>query len=281
MRARGAERSSRSGRALRWAGLALLLAAAAVVAAAGVTMPRRFYAGAPIEALEIRIAGPGYLDAAAVREALGVAPGTPLREIDPEEACRQLRRELPRVAQARWLGGWFERPVLEIVERSPVGMIVGPRGEALEVAEDGLLLPPRGETLADLPLLTWSGGTTPQACSPGTLFDVPGGPDLMALLGRLRQDHASLWRDISQAHLHPDGTYELFWSEQPTVVRGRGPVSAVRLQAWSAVLADLRERGESDAVIDLRFRDQIIVSLPGSETPAARPRPPAGEPRRG
>jgi hypothetical protein len=155
-------------------------------------------------------------------------------------------------------------------------MLARPDGSVLEVAQDGILMPPRHAMLADLPLLTWSGGIPPAACAAGGLLDLPGGPDLMDLLAGLRSVHPSLWRDLSEAHLHPDGTYELLWSDQPTVVRGRGPVSPARLQAWSAVLADLRERDECDAVVDLRFRDQIIVSLPEAEK-AARPeaRPPA------
>ncbi len=252
-------------------GWAAILLATAVVAAVviAVTMPQRFLISAPIEALTITIAGPGYLDAQEVREALGVAPGTPLRKVDLQALCRRLEQSLPRVAQARWQGGWFDRPVLELIERAPVCMVVGSSGHVLEVAQDGMLLPPRGQVLADLPLLTWSVGPPADACAPGTLLDLAGGPDLMDLLVRLRTEHSSLWSDISAAHLLADGTYELVWNDQPTVVRGRGPVSAARLRAWSAVMSDLRSRNESDVVIDLRFRDQIIVSLPGPDGKAA------------
>ncbi|MBM3316585.1 MAG: FtsQ-type POTRA domain-containing protein [Candidatus Eisenbacteria bacterium] len=269
---------SRGGRGARWAAALLLLAAvgAAVAAAA---LPRRLHAGAPIETLEIRIAGPGHLDVQEVRRALGVPPGTPIGAVDPDSACRRLRLALPRVVEARWREGWFERPALEVVERNPVCMIAGPEGRVLEAAEDGILLAPRGEALADLPLLTWAPGAQAALCTAGALLDLPGAPDLLGLLARLRGGHPSLWADLSEARLHPDGGYELFWSDQPTVTRGRGALSAARLQAWSAVLADLRERDERDAVIDLRFKDRIIVSLPESERPPRQARgvvPPPG-----
>jgi cell division protein FtsQ len=247
---------------LGWAAALLAIAIVAAVVIVVVVMPQRFQFRAPIEALTITITGPGYLDAEEVRAGLGVAPGTPLRKVDPQEICRRLEQTLPRVAQARWQGARFGRPVLEVIERAPVCMVVGASGMVLEVAQDGVLLPPRRGELADLPLLTWSVGLPADACTPGTLLDLAGGPDLMDLLVRLRTEHSSLWSDISEARLLTDGTYELVWNDQPTVVRGRGPVSAARLRAWSAVMSDLRSRNESDVVIDLRFRDQIIVSLP-------------------
>jgi hypothetical protein len=264
----GRRRRSPAMQVMRWVGLFVVLAAVAAAAVAVIALPQRFYAVAPIEALHIVITGPGYLDIQEVRNTLDVPPGTPLREVEPDSLCHRLLRNMPRVASAQWQSKWFERPVLEVVERSPVCMIVCPDGRALEVAEDGMLLPPRGGTLADLPVLTWGIGPPATALTAGALLDLPGGPDLMDLLVRLRTEYPSLWSDVSEAHLSPDGTYELLWSDQPTVARGRGPVSPVRLKAWSAVMADLRERNEKDAVVDLRFRDQIVVSLPDpAETP--------------
>lgn len=250
---------------LGWGAALLAIVVVAAVVIVVVVMPQRFQFLATIEALRVTITGPGYLDGQEVCSALGVAPGTPLRKLDAQALCRRLEQSLPRVAQARWQSGWFERPLLEVVERAPVCMVVGASGSVLEVAQDGMLMPPRRGVLADMPLLTWSVGPAADACAPGTLLDLAGGPDLMDLLVRLRTEHSSLWSDISEARLLTDGTYELVWNDQPTVVRGRGPVSAARLRAWSAVMSDLRSRNESDVVIDLRFRDQIIVSLPGPD----------------
>lgn len=259
---------------MRRAGLALLGLVALGALALVVTLPARLYGRTPVGALTIEVAGPGQVSAREIRDALAIAPATPLRAIDRATLCARLVSEVPRIAAAEFAGGWWQPPFLRVVERIPVAIWIDATGTVGEIAADGTLLAPRGQAPADLPLLTWEPEAAVAAQPPGPAaapddgareaprFDAPGAPDLLAVLAALQQCVPHLWEAISEAHLHPDGTYELLWNDQPTVAWGRGALSATRLHAWEAVMADLQARGERDAVIDLRYRDQILVRLP-------------------
>jgi hypothetical protein len=179
-------------------------------------------------------------------------------------------KQLPRVAQVRVSYAWFQRLMVEVTERTAMAMVVLEDGRVLEVACDGVLLPLAGEVPADLPLITWEGQTPREALRPGDLLDLRGVPDVMELLVRLRGNRPTLWQGISEAHFLVDGTCEFFWNDIPTVAWLRGKISDMRLHAWASVMGDLRARGELDAVVDLRFRDQIVVCLPAGARTAPR-----------
>jgi cell division protein FtsQ len=225
-----------------------------------------------IRHVEIAIDGPGVLTAAEVREALALPASVSWRQLDAPALEARLRA-MPRVAQAHLAYAWFQRLRVTVRERAAVGMTLGRDGRVMEVGADGLLLEPRGSGAADLPLLTWDEFLMPEPPEVGEVLDLPGGPDLTALLRQLQVSQPDLWSGVSEAHLRSDGTYEIFWNEAPTVVWGRGRMAPTRLQAWATVMADLRRRGEKDVVVDLRFRDQVVVRRPAA---AARPPRPLG-----
>ena len=211
-----------------------------------------------IRRVEIQVGGPGVVTVEEVGRILDLPPVVSWRRLDATALETRLRA-LPRVASARIEYVWFQRLVVSVEERAAVGMIVMPDGGVLEVATDGLLLEPRGDEVADLPLLTWDEYLLTEAPRCGSVLDLPGAPDLTDLLRQLQIGQPDLWSGVSEAHLCADGTYELFWNEAPTIVWGRGRVGRTRLQAWATVMEDLRRRGEKDVVIDLRFRDQVVV----------------------
>jgi cell division septal protein FtsQ len=212
-------------------------------------------------AVEIALDGPGTLTASEVRAILGAPSGGPLQGLDWQAAYARLAH-LPRIKRAELcLGGW-RRVRLEIAERRAVGLLLGPDGQALEVAADGMLMNTRGRCLADLPLISWDAAALGREPAAGEQLAAWGAPDLLAVLSRLQSEFPALWDGVSEAHLVGDGTYELYWNDLPTVVWGRGVLSTLRLQAWAGVMEDLRRRGETDAVVDLRFHEQILVRLP-------------------
>jgi hypothetical protein len=92
---------------------------------------------------------------------------------------------------------------------------------------------------------------------------------VLRLLADLEQAQPRLWGGISEAHLRRDGSYEIYWSNAPTVVWGQGRVSPLRLRAWAGVMEDLRQRGDLDAVVDLRLHGQILVRLPAEDEGAS------------
>ncbi|MFH1144602.1 MAG: FtsQ-type POTRA domain-containing protein [Candidatus Eisenbacteria bacterium] len=219
-----------------------------------------------IREVVVTIEGSEVLGAADIEDLLGIAPGASLRRLDVDR-LRERLLALPRVSDVRIRYSWFQRLEVGVSERVPVAMTVGSEGGFLEVALDGVLLAPVGECAADLPLLSWEERFAGLLAA-GELLDLHGGPDLMALLHRIQTGHPLLWQGVSEAHLLPDGTYELYWSDSPTVIWGRGPISDARLRAWTTIMMDLQERGERDAVVDLRFREQIVVRLAETTTAA-------------
>ncbi len=222
-----------------------------------------------IRDIAVEIQGPGTLTEEEVRGVLTASPGTSFLELDWDAAGRAIQA-LPRVKRVRLSYTWFNRLEVKVEEHAAVALILRPDAAALEVSEDGVLMSPRGRSLADLPLLSWEDvalmAAAPEA---GGRLEVRGAPDLLGLLATMQHGYPALWEGVSQAHLMGDGCYELYWNDIPTVVWGRGGVSDMRLRAWSSVMGDLRRRGETDAVVDLRFRDQIVVHLPVDRADAA------------
>jgi len=225
-----------------------------------------------IRSIEVTMNGPGALSEEEVRDLLGVVPGASLHCVSIERLRGRLLA-LPRVADVHIAYVWFQRLTVAVDERAAVAMVCLTDGGRFEVASDGFVLEPLGPEAADLPVLTWEAdGLEPGASlAAGRRIDLHGAPDLLPLLRKIQSGQPSLWSGISEAHLLADGTYELYWIDCPTVVWGRGPLSDARLRAWSTIMTDLRERGENDAVVDLRFREQIVVRLPEEATEGPAP----------
>ncbi len=214
-----------------------------------------------IREVRVTVDGPGAVTPELVREQLDLAPGTSFAGIDWRSALARVQA-LPRVGWARLSYGWFHRLDVHVQERWATAMLVAPDGETLEVAGDGVVMVPEGETLADLPLLSWEGADPRLWPEVGRPLAVPGAAEVLHLLSALERAYPRLWAGISEARLQRDGSYELYWNNAPTVIWGRGEVSPVRLRAWANVMEDLRQRGDLDAVVDLRLRGQILVRLP-------------------
>jgi len=196
-----------------------------------------------------------------VRAQLDLAPGTIFTGFDWREAIGRVQA-LPRVGWVRISYGWFHRLDVDVQERRAAAMLTAEDGATREVAGDGVVMEPAGLTLADLPLLTWEGAAARMWPEPGQPLAVPGATDVLRLLAELERGYPRLWAGISEAHLRSDGSYELYWNDAPTVIWGCGEVSPLRLRAWARVMEDLRQRGDLDAVVDLRLRGQILVRLP-------------------
>ncbi len=211
--------------------------------------------------VRIEISGPGAVTSEQVRAQLALAPGVTFTRLDWESALARVRA-LPRVGWARLSYGWLHRLDVQVEERRAAAMLIAADGRAFEVATDGVVMEPAGRTLADLPLLTWEGANPRAWPEPGQALAEPGAADVLSLLADLERTQPRLWARISEVHLRRDGSYEIYWNDAPTVVWGQGPVSPLRLQAWAGVMEDLRQRGDLDAVVDLRLHGQILVRMP-------------------
>ncbi len=111
-------------RAVRWAvgALGLLL---------GVWL---VWAGPLLSVATVRVDGVTTLPAEVVREAAGIAQGTPLLQVDVTAADARVSA-LPQVASAEVTRGWPRTVVVTVVERVPVAVVGEPGNRSLVDAE--------------------------------------------------------------------------------------------------------------------------------------------------
>jgi cell division protein FtsQ len=110
-------------------------AAVVVVAlAAGIWL---VWAGPLLAVSTVRVDGVSTLPADQVREAAGIADGTPLLQVDVDAAEARVAA-LPQVASVEVTRGWPRSVVVTVVERVPVA-IVGEPGERTLVDAEGVL----------------------------------------------------------------------------------------------------------------------------------------------
>jgi cell division protein FtsQ len=95
------------------------------------------WAGPVLAVSSVRVDGVSILPAEQVREAAGVAAGTPLLRVDVD-AVEARVAELPQVASVEVTRGWPRSVVITVVERVPVA-VVGEPGRRTLVDAEGVL----------------------------------------------------------------------------------------------------------------------------------------------
>ncbi len=108
--------------------------AAALLVVAG--LAGFLWAGPLLAVRSVRVDGATTLPAEQVREAAGVAEGTPLLQVDVAAATRRLA-ELPQVADVQVSRGWPATVVITVVERTPLA-VVEEAGRRTLVDADGV-----------------------------------------------------------------------------------------------------------------------------------------------
>lgn len=214
-----------------------------------------------IRDVRIEVEGDGVLTVEEIRQTLSIERGDSFFGLRLGKAAERLQ-SLPRVRAQEIRYRLFHELAVKVYEHHPVGVLINAEGEIVEVAADGTVFPPRGLDLADLPLLSFDTAAAISDLSPGDQMRNTGLGDLLALLQALQRAHPMLWDGISEARLFASGDYELYWNDFPIVIWGRGAVTERQLLTWTGVMDDLQQNDELDAVVDLRFQDQILVRLP-------------------
>jgi cell division septal protein FtsQ len=202
---------------------------------------------------------------------LGLRPGLPWWRITPHAAAR-LRAESPRVESLRISWRWPRDLMVSVRERESCLRILGP--PALEVAPDGVILEPSAALdPTDLPLLT---GSLPADLRPGGRCVFPSaGPGWGDILD-LSRSTPELWKAISEIHFTGGTDFQIFLRDGRKVVLWETDVNKELRQQVTRILAELRQKGVDDAVIDLRFRDQAVVRLPEESMADSAAAPPEG-----
>jgi len=212
-----------------------------------------------IQEVRVEVLGDGVLTATEIQEALNIKAGLSFAAVDWDAAAERVLT-LPRVHAQEFSYDWPHVLVVRVCEQTPVALLLDCEGRGIEITAGGVVFPPRGPSC--LPIISFEEGPDLFDLVPGDQVELPGAGDLLRLLNDLHRDHTDIWCGISEAHLLAGGDYELYWNDFPIVIWGEGAVTRLQLDSWLAVISDLQDNGETDAVVDLRFRDQILVRLP-------------------
>jgi cell division protein FtsQ len=261
-------------RAAAWvAGVVAGLAGAAAAAHAGLgwllTTPR-------LAVRTVEVEGARRLDEAAVRGAAGVEPGQNLLALDAAAAAARIRA-LPGVRDARVVRHLPDRVVLLVEEREPYALLnpgrSGPSGRAARLVwvdpEGHPVVPEARPGAPRLPILS---GVDPAAPGRGD-GATPGLRTGLALLRVVQRTGGRMAARISEIDLgRAEGP--VLYTVEGTEVRVGADGWDERLARLDGVLGELEARGERMAVVDLRFRDQVVLTpRPPATGPAAGRRP--------
>jgi cell division septal protein FtsQ len=240
--------------AARAAGLGLALAAFAVAGSAALHAVRT---ASVFAVTRVDVDGVERLTEADVVAAARIEPGESLLALDPDAVVDRVEA-LPGVRRARVTRHLPDRVVVTVEERAPYALIVV--GGALAwVDVDGRLVgPERRPVPPPLPVLS---GVEPPAAGP----DQPVGDRLragLAVLRAIQRAGGRLGGRISEVDLAGAGGPVLYTLEGVEV---RLPAEGwdEQLARFDGVLAELEDRGERAGLVDLRYRDLVVIRPQG------------------
>jgi len=202
---------------------------------------------------------------------LRLHPGMPWWRFTLRPAHRLLARE-PRIAQLSVHWRWPRDLVVRVRERESFLRVLA--DPPLEVATDGMLIETREELdPADLPLLT---GALPPGLAPCHTLELAEAGAAWREFVQIAQTTPELWKNVSQIQYSGGRDFQLFLRGGRRVILWETGINTALKSSLPEILADLEKRGEEDVVVDLRFRDQVVLRLPGGAAEDSASAPPAG-----
>ncbi len=218
---------------------------AAVLAAAA--LAGFLWAGPLLAVRTVRVDGAATLGAEQVREAAGVAEGTPLLRVDVEAAARRVA-ELPQVADVQVSRGWPASVVITVVERVPLA-VVEEAGRRTLVDADGVPFDtitgevPRGVVRLEVP-------------DPG-----PGDPATGAALAAVAALPEEVRDRVVRATADPDGEeVALRLADGTSVAWGSGADSDEKAAVLTALLQQIDAgRLEPAGTFDVSSPDAVVL----------------------
>ena len=239
-------------RKIRWRRVVGAVAAFATVSVAWLHGPRTLREADTFRVRQVEVVGTRFLEPYAVVRAAGLDRAASI--FDDADAWRAGVRTLALVDDVTVRRVFPSRIQLEVREVEPVALIAAGSLRPVDAAGRLLELDPAGIAL-DLPVLTGvvvDGGRVVEGPSRGAVETVA------ALLSTA----PGLAENVSQADLEGRALRLTFREREVTAVltAGAGPVELTQLRL---AMADLTGRGELEQVrtIDVRFRDQVVVSF--------------------
>lgn len=189
---------------------------------------------------------------------LGLSPGMPWWRVRSRAAA--LTAEEPRLSsvEVEW-----RRPrdlVVRVHERQ--GFLRIPASAPLEVATDGVLFATNDDLdPLDLPLLT---GALPPTLAPRQKLELAAaGADWTEMLDLCHRSPA-VWKQVSEIRYVGGRDFQIYLRGGRRVILWETGINDALKQTLPEVLQDLESRNQPDVVVDLRFRDQVVLRLPVS-----------------
>jgi cell division septal protein FtsQ len=251
-RARRAPRAARprGRRSWRAIGMALLGAAAAAALASGgvwlLTSPR-------FEVTHVDVRGTQHLTAERVLEAARVPPGRNLFLVDPRAVVRRVET-LPEVERAEIVRELPDRLTIVVEERRPFTLVHA--GRLHWIDERGHVLGPESQAVTPpAPIIS--------GLSEAELLDMKTAPSARAreairLIRALLRSGSALATEISEIDVsQPDGP--VLYTVGGIEVRLGADEWDERLARLEGVLAQTAAREGGVRMVDLRFRDQVVL----------------------
>ena len=200
---------------------------------------------------EVAVSGASRLTPEEVVAASGIGPGTNLFRLDRAAVVARLEA-LPLVRRAEVVRRFPNRVTLSVEERRP--FTLAHAGRLHWIDEQGVNL--GAETRAVAPKVPVITGLSPA--------DLAGGPPSprvaigISLLRVLLRSETTLLQQVSEIDVsRPDGP--VLYTVEGVEVRLGADDWEARLGRLQGVLAQVRAGGEAVSVIDLRFRDQVVL----------------------
>ena len=220
----------------------------------------------------VEVTGARRLDEAAVRAAAAIEPGTNLFAVDVA-AVEARVGSLPGVRRAHVVRHLPGRVTVLLEEREPYAL-VNAGGLHWVDAEGYLVATDARPGATGLPILTGVAVPVPGMDVPSEALRT--GLGLLHVLQRASGRLAARVSEVDLSHPHGPVLYLVDGIE----VRLGSDAWSDRLARLDGVLGELDVRGERVAAIDLRFRDQVVLTPRATARPAGPAKTPAATGRR-
>ena len=204
----------------------------------------------------ITVMGNRSLGTAEVLDRLGISPGTPWWKVRTQ-AVAKFRAHEPRLAELSLSFSWPRDLIVRVRERESFLRVMGE--PPMTLATDGVLLAADEEIdPADLPLVSGLGG----GLVPGQRLQLAAADGVWEEFHRLSVDCPEIWKSVSEIHHAGGRDFRVFLRDGRKVLLWECGVNPRLKAAIPEILSDLSRHGQDDVVVDLRFRDQVVLRLP-------------------
>jgi cell division protein FtsQ len=253
-RAHRRHRHRRAARAARVAAVLALGVVAMVGAAAGVhwllTAPR-FAMGT------IEVRGASRVSADRIRSAAAIAPGANVWRLDPAAVAARVAA-VPEIRRAEVIRHLPNRVVILVEERRPFTLVHAGRLHWLD--EEGRVLDEVAQAVApSVPLVS---GLTEAELSSMRTDPSPRAREALALIRMLLRSGGALAAEISEIDVGR-GDGPVLYTVDGVEVRLGTEEWEERLARLQRILGQVGRDGETVRAIDLRFRDQVVLTKGG------------------